>query len=222
MSGRAPVNRDAIRLLTERVDRMDYGETFGGGLTVAEQRLRNKALISILYTSARRISEIVGRTYKGYTYRGVQTGDFSFSTIVGRDVMLVRCRILKKWTKKEADGEQATEPRLVDVDVIIDMAESPFVEHVLSWRDHQLKVGMEKYMPLTRQRAYQILQQIDPQIIGPHWLRHQRLSHLAEYLSPYQLNERVGFWESIDPAISYVHGKVGAYLEACERARVGA
>jgi len=46
-----------------------------------------------------------------------------------------------------------------------------------------------------------------------------RLSHLAETLGPYQLNERIGFWENIDPAVAYVHGRVSDYLEACEKAR---
>jgi len=45
------------------------------------------------------------------------------------------------------------------------------------------------------------------------------LSHLTDTLSPCQLNERIDFWESIDPAVKYVHGRVSDYLEACEKAR---
>jgi integrase len=209
----APVSRDFMRILIERIDRMEYGPSIRGGLTPDEQRARNKALISILYLSARRISEIVGREYKGDIHRGVLTRDFSKSTMEGRDVLIVRCRILKKWNRK------TDEPRLVEADIIIPMAEQPFVQHVLAWLQHQRKAGVEKYMPMCRQRAYQILQQVDPRIVGPHWFRHQRLSHLAEHLSPYELNERIGFWQSIDPAVSYVHGRVSAYLDACDRVR---
>jgi len=46
-----------------------------------------------------------------------------------------------------------------------------------------------------------------------------RLSHLAKALNPYELTEQIGFWETIDPAISYVHGEVSKYLEACDLAR---
>jgi len=45
------------------------------------------------------------------------------------------------------------------------------------------------------------------------------MSHLAETLSIYELKERLGFWESIDPAIAYVHGRTAKYLEACKKAR---
>lgn len=77
-----------------------------------------------------------------------------------------------------------------------------------------------RFMPISRSRAYQILQQIDPRIVRPHWFRPMRLSHLAESLDPYQLNEQIGFWEKIDSAVAYVHGRVSDFLEACEKARI--
>jgi len=48
-----------------------------------------------------------------------------------------------------------------------------------------------------------------------------RLSHLAETLNIYELKARIGFWESIDPAVAYVHGRTKKYLEACKTARGG-
>jgi hypothetical protein len=213
MEGMAPVSRDFIRFLVDKVDTIEYGHSIIGGLSPAEQQQRNKSLISLLYLSARRISEIVGRKYKGFVHEGVKLKDFREDTLEGRDVLIMNCLILKKWKRK------ADEPKIVRKDVIMDMSDEPFIEHILSWREHQQELGKEKLVPMTRSRAYQILQQIDPRIVGPHWFRHMRLSHLAETLNPFQLNERIGFWERIDPAVAYVHGRVGDYLEACEKAR---
>ncbi|NIO37995.1 hypothetical protein GTO27_09875 [Candidatus Bathyarchaeota archaeon] len=213
MEGMAPVSRDFIRLLVDKVDTVKYGHSVIGGLSPAEQQQRNKALISLLYLSARRISEIVGRTYKGFIYEGVKLKDFRLDTLEGREVLIMNCLILKKWRRK------ADEPKIMRRDVIIDMEDSPFIEHIQAWREHQQESRKEKFMSITRSRAYQILQQIDQRIVGPHWFRHMRLSHLAETLNPFQLNERIGFWERIDPAVAYVHGRVSDYLEACENAR---
>lgn len=213
MEGTAPVSRDFIRLLVDKVDTIEYGYAIISGLTPEEQCQRNKALISLLYLAARRISEIVGRTYKGDVYEGVILKNFREDELEGREVLIMNCRILKKWKRK------TDEPKIVRADVIIDMADSPFIEHVLEWREHQENAGKEKYVSISRSRAYQILAQIDSRIVGPHWFRHQRMSHLAETLNPFQLKERIGFWESIEPAMAYVHGRVGDYLAACERAR---
>ncbi len=204
---------DIWRLLVDKVDTIEYGNSIIGGLSPIEQQQRNKSLISLLYLSARRISEIVGRKYKGFIYEGVKLRDFREDTLEGRDVLIMNCLILKKWRRK------VDEPKIVRKDVIMDMEDSPFIEHVQAWRDHQQNAGKEKLMPITRSRAYQILQQIDQRIVGPHWFRHMRLSHLAETLNPFQLNQRIGFWERIDPAVAYVHGRVSDYLEACEHAR---
>ena len=215
MRGLAPVSRDYIRMLLDKIDTIQYGEALGG-LSVAEQRLRNKALVSLLYLSARRISEVVGRTYKGDVCKGLFLEDFRKDTLDGGRVQIISFRILKKWKRK------VDQPRIVYADVIIDMNDKPFIEYIRRWWNHLYDLRQnvrQKYMPISRSRAYQIVREIDDRIIGPHWFRHQRLSHLAETLSPFQLNERIGFWESIDPAIAYVHGSVGKYLDACKKAR---
>lgn len=212
MRGVAPVSRSAIEKLVTKIDVIEYGHGMRG-LSPSEQCLRNKALISLLYLSARRISEIVGRTYKRDVYEGVLTSDFTLSTLRGEQVLIMRCRILKKWQRK------IDRARVYPADVVMSMGDTPFIQHVLDWRDHQLQAHVEKYMPISRVRAYQIIQQVDPLIVGPHWFRHQRLSHLADYLSPYELNERIGFWESLDPAIAYFHGRMGVYLDALKQSR---
>ena len=40
----APVSRDYIRMLVDKFDTIQYGESIRGGLSPEEQRLRNKAL----------------------------------------------------------------------------------------------------------------------------------------------------------------------------------
>jgi len=209
----APVSRDYIRMLVDKFDTIQYGESIRGGLSPEEQRHRNKALTSLLYLSARRISEIVGRKYKGDVYKGVIVSDFREDQLDGQDVLIMNCRILKKWNRKRDVA------KIHFGDVIMDMADEPFIGHILSWLEHQNEHHENKYVNLGRNRVYQILHELSPKIVGPHWFRHMRLSHLAETLSIYELKAKVGFWESIEPAIAYVHGKTSKYLEACRRAR---
>lgn len=226
MKRRAPVSRDYIRLLVDKFDTLDYGVSIAGGLSPDEQRMRNKALVSLLYLSARRISEIVGRVYVKHDkqkiiyvdkYPGVQCSDFRFDSLEGREILIMNCRILKKWHFKQDKNETVLVKQYADV--IMDKQEEPFIKHILDWLEHQKLSKVSKYMPITSTRAYQIVCDLDPRIVGSHWFRHMRLSHLAKALNPYELTEQIGFWETIDPAISYVHGEVSKYLEACDLAR---
>lgn len=215
MKRKAPVSRGYIEGLLDRVNELDYGVQVGGhGLSPEIQRLRNKALIGFLYLSARRISEVVGLLDPGSATRlsqrlpGVMLEDIKYDTLSGHPVMIVNCRILKK-----ANPEYG--------DVIIDLREKPFIGWIEKWIKYQTRVGENKLFPLARSRAYQILKQIDPAIVGPHWFRHARCSHLVSEggLDAYQLAERVGFWTSIEPSVAYVHGSVDVYLNAAEKAR---
>jgi len=212
MEGVAPVPRGYVAGLLKRVDKTEYGTRVGGGLTPLEQRMRNKALISLLYLSARRISELVGRTCttkKGKTlkWEGVRVRNFTRMEIAGRQVLVMRTQILKK-------------SKVYLADTILSMGDEPFISHVLKWINYLGDRHGEdaKLFEVNRSRCFQIVKQLDPKI-NDHWFRHMRLSHLAEYLNPYQLTKRIGFWESINPAVSYVHGRVGDYLEALEKSR---
>lgn len=220
MEGTAPVSRNHIKYLVRKIDGMNYGMPFArGDCSPSEQKLRNKALASLLYLSARRISEIVGRTYKGYTYEGVLVRDFREEEYEGEEVLIMNCEILKKWRQIEV-GSTERKPLEKRYDVVMLMDEEPFMTHILAWLDHQKRYGEEtKYMPISSTRAYQILQQLDPQIVGNHWFRHMRLTHLAESLNPYQLAQKIGFWEGIEPSMAYIHGRAKDYYEACRKAR---
>jgi len=220
MEGTAPVSRGHIEHLVKKIDSMNYGIPFAyGDCSPEEQKMRNKALISLLYLSARRISEIVGRTYKGYTYEGVLVEDFREEEYEGEEVLIMNCEILKKWRKIE-EGSDERKPLAKRYDVIMLIDEEPFMTHILDWLDHQKRYGKNtKYMPISSTRAYQILRELDPQIIGNHWFRHMRLTHLAETLNPYQLTQKIGFWEGIEPSMAYIHGRAKDYYEACRKAR---
>ena len=66
------------------------------------------------------------RKYKGDVYEGVILKNFREDTLEGREVLIMNCRILKKWKRKE------DKPKLFEADVIMDMADQPFIEHTLT------------------------------------------------------------------------------------------
>lgn len=205
--GMVPVSFHYIRNLVKKVDETRYDDTL---------KLRNKALIVLLYYSARRISEIVGRTLTLEdgsldVWEGIKVKNFRFDKRKGRQLIIMNVRILKKGrAKKESIRHVFRE--------VVMYADWPLMEHFLEWFERRKASDSEtKLFNVNRTRAYQILKELDPRIIGNHWLRHQRLSHYAEYVTPFELNERLGFWERLDPAISYVHGRLGSYLDAGDK-----
>ncbi|UCH70396.1 MAG: site-specific integrase [Candidatus Bathyarchaeota archaeon] len=208
MYGTVPVSFQYIQQLVEKVDKTKYN---------SDLKLRNKALIVLLYYSARRISEIVGRTLELKNgavdkWQGVTVKDFRFDTRNGRDIMVMRVRILKKGKAK------AGSIRNVYREVIM-RCDWPLMDLFLDWLGMCEEEGLDtKLFDINRTRAYQILKELDKRVVGNHWLRHQRLSHMAEHLNPFELNERIGFWERLDPAISYVHGRIATYLDAGDKA----
>ena len=206
--GMIPVSFEYIRNLVKKVDQTRYDSTL---------KLRNKALIVLLYYSARRISELVGRKLilnddSIDEWPGVCVEDFRFDKREGRDTIIMNVRILKKGRAKKESIKRVFRE-------VVMYCDWPLMEIFIEWYKHQIyTLGPDtKIFNLSRSRAYQILKELDPRIIGNHWLRHQRLSHMAEFLTPFQLNERLGFWERLDPAISYVHGRIGKYLEAGDK-----
>lgn len=205
--GMVPVSFGYIENLIRKVDKTKYPEIL---------KLRNKALIVLLYYSARRISEIVGRKLEldngeVDVWEGVRIKDFRFDTRKRRDIMIMKVRILKKGkAKKESVRKVFRE--------VVMCCDWPLIDLFLEWFEDRKQYGENtKLFNITRTRAYQILKELDKRVIGNHWLRHQRLSHMAEHLTPFELNERLGFWERLDPAISYVHGRIGTYLDAADK-----
>lgn len=205
--GMVPVSFDYIKRLVDKVDETHYPE---------HMKLRNKALIVLLYYSARRISEILGRKLNlddGSldVWPGVCVKDFRFDKRKGRTILIMRVRILKKGKAKKESIRQVFREVVMHCDW-------PLMKIFLKWLEECRSEGPEtKLFSIGRSRAYQIIVELDKRVVGNHWFRHQRMSHMADFLTPYQLNERLGFWESPAPSISYVHGRVGAYLEAGDK-----
>jgi hypothetical protein len=211
--------------LIEKVDQQHYGFSVQKGLSEEEQKMRNKALISLLYLSARRISELVGRklvdpeTGKVVdVWEGIRVSSFQVRQVAGRKTLIMRCRILKKgriktWRKK---GKF----KIKTAEVELSLEDKPFIDYVLEWLRYvaETKGADALLFDMDRTRAFQILRDLDSEVWN-HWLRHQRLSHLGEFLNPYQLRRHIGFWESLEPALAYVHGRERAYFDALRRAR---
>lgn len=205
--GLVPVSFQYIQNLVKKVDETYYTE---------DLKLRNKALIILVYYSARRISEILGRTLPlkmgkavigEDVWEGVKVKHCRFDKRKGRNILVMKCRILKKG-KAHPDSI-----RKVFSEVALD-SEWPLMDIFLEWFERQKTKGKDtKLFNIGRSRAYQIIHELDKNA-WLHWLRHQRLSHLGDALNPYQLTERIGFWESIAPSMSYVHGRMDTYLDA--------
>jgi len=212
----SPVRRSYILSLIKKVDEQHYGHApikrnpHERALTPEEQKMRNKALIALLYLSGRRISELVGRTYvfpdgRVDVWEGVYTSDFSFKRVAEENVLAMRYRVLKRRSKIE---EAEAHLRLAD----------PLTKYVLDWIAYlKEKYGEDiKLFQITRQRAWQIVTELDPNV-WLHWFRHQRLTHAASVMSPYELKQ-FGRFARLETAMNYVHTSPARQLQALSEA----
>jgi len=236
------VSRREIQTLLDRVDNM---KTKSGRPISERLKPRNKVLISLLYLSGRRVSELLGRVYdyreseqkliewyeregkkvpeklllrfetedrEPDVYMGVTLADFKKAE--DGSWLQMRCRVLKKgsWDDGLKEVIEWIEPIFLD---------DPFTAHVMKWinllkaenerRRKPLDEGEVKLFRIGASRAWQIVSELDPknEIIGKtHWFRHQRMSHLSEVMDPYELRS-FAKWETIEPAVAYVHGASG-------------
>lgn len=208
------VDRNYIHSLIGKADETQYS------LGYEYLKLRDKALIALLYLSGRRISELVGRTYE-YTrgshagevdvYKGVTLSQVWTGFVKGMKVLKMKCRILKKGSWKKGLKEV---PATINIHY-----NDPLTQHVVAWLEYLRNHGYKDSDPIfkiKRARAYQIITALDPDV-WPHWLRHQRFSHVAETMDPYDLKE-YAIWESIEPAADYVHRSPGRLLDKVKQA----
>lgn len=211
--GLSPVRRSYIQTLLDKVDIAKYGYSIKGGLTPGEQRLRNKALIALLYLSGRRISEFVGRVYKYGdgrvdVWEGVTVEDFRKGSLEGKEILRVRFRVLKR-------GKAKTELRVVMAFVDIRLADS-FCGYLLDWLQYLGPNHKGKVFNISRSRAWQIINGLDPNVWN-HWFRHQRLTHLSDTMDPWELKEFAKF-ARLDTALKYVHKSPTKILSKTEEA----
>ena len=198
--GLITVRRNYIENLISKVDVMDYGFGLKSGLTPKEQRMRNKALIALLYLSARRISEIVGRTKKLPNgdldvWEGVTLEDFRFGEVENEKIMRMRIRVLKR-------GRVAKGLKVV-MDYVDIRLSDPLSKYIIDWLNYCKQNDYNKPFDLTRQRVWQILHELDPNI-WTHWFRHQRLTHLSDVMDPFELKDFAKF-ARLETALNYVH-----------------
>jgi len=177
-------------------------------------------------------------------YEGVKMEDFEIVSVAGRRVLRMHCRILKKGRLKivcpRCGMLNAKENRFcskcglelaplnlqeiekggirqvwADIHMRLD---DPLIDYVLDWLKYLKSIGHKgRVFPITtRQRAWQIMKEIDPNIWN-HWFRHQRFTHISEVMDPYELKE-FAHWETIEPAVAYVHRSPRRILEKIERA----
>ncbi len=85
-------------------------------------------------------------------------------------------------------------------------------------KEARAKYHNTKLFDMDRTRAYQILRELDSDV-WLHWLRHQRLSHLGEFLDVYQLAKKVGFWTRLESSLAYVHSREQPYYKALAKVR---
>ena len=212
--GLVPIHRSYIQKIIGKVDKTHYDEGM---------KCRNKALIALTYLSGRRISELCGRVLKDKfsgqvvdVCEGVHYKDFRFDTLDGQPIVIMRCRILKKG---RVIDPRTRLPRLnfpkVWKDIIM-LKDDLFMQYILEWRDRCGSDPETKLFDIKRSRAYQIIRELDKHV-WLHWLRHQRFSHLAKTMNPYQLRE-FAHWSSLEPAMNYIHAEPGATITAIEKA----
>ena len=211
--GLVPIHRNYIQKLIDNVDVTHYDRNL---------KDRNKALIALTYLSGRRISELCGRILKDKisgvvvdVSEGVKRKDFRFDTLDNQPIVIMHCRILKKGRILDPKT-RLPKTRLPKVwkDIIM-LRQDPFMKYVLEWRN-KCGTSNAKLFNIKRSRAYQIIHELDADV-WLHWLRHQRFSHLAKTMNPYQLRE-FAFWSSLEPAMSYIHAEPGATITAIQKA----
>lgn len=171
--------------------------------------LRDQALISFLYLTAARISEVVPfikeksktQLERVVVSGGIKRGQIEF---VDSTIYITEVRSLKR---KTAGHSNRTIP------IVINEIEQPFIEILQSY----LKTLDEndELFPITRQRSSQILEKVG---LFNHYLRHLRLSHLSvDYnLSAAELQKYVN-WATSFTSDYYVRLNVSDLVNKMKR-----
>ena len=138
---------------------------------------RDRALVSILYWSGRRVGEVVA----------LKRDDVKYYTA---DIIWISFKLTK--TK---DNKRINTPLPLDNKI-----SGYFLEH-LDWFDKKGHKG--KLFPITTDRVGQIVKEIES-TISPHWFRHCRATHLGKVMSVWELSSYFG-WKDINTALTYTH-----------------
>jgi integrase len=153
--------------------------------------LRDRALLSFLYLTGCRISEVVRYKHRSKDWKGEPIKKDQVE-IQSDFIIIHNVRVLK--TRKEI--------RFKKVPIRVNSLEHPFINQFLEYFN-KISDPNAYLFDITRQRAFQILKTVG---IFPHLLRHTRVTHLiSDYdFSVPQLQKFFG-WIKWDSAGEYAH-----------------
>lgn len=157
-----------------------------------QTRLRDRALIGILYLTAGRVGEVVRHGFLGTGKDGIVKEDITRTNRNGRVFRIFQLRNLKNKARKFKQIPVA-EDDLIDGKILAMIDE--FLEYI--------QPG-EPVFPISVRRARQI---VEKQLgVSPHYFRHMRLTHLARKrgLSEWELMAVAG-WSRSSSARFYIH-----------------
>lgn len=139
---------------------------------------RNRALLSIMYWSGRRVGEVVSLKRE------------DVSPLQNNNIYLVSFKITK--TKED---------KTIITPIPLDNIFGRYFHDHLFWFDQKNHTG--QLFPITTGRVGQIVKNIDP-TISPHWFRHCRATHLGSVMNIWELCSYFG-WKKIETALIYTH-----------------
>lgn len=154
--------------------------------------LRNQALISILYLTAGRCSEIVGKDFN----RGIKRSDITQVTEDDRAFTVFHLENLKNPDKK-----------MKDVPVAHDrMLDKAFLNIIDSYLEYLKPQPENKLFCLSPRRTRQLVNNYFGSDCSTHYFRHMRLTHLTQFsrLNQWELMQIAG-WRSPEMAMHYIH-----------------
>lgn len=162
-----------------------------------KNRLRDQALISILYLTGSRISEIVGQRVKtgGYKVEPVTKKQIRYFPYKNRDFLIFEQVPILKRRMKGGKIPRKTVP----VPMVM---EKEFCDYIINWAKTK---ATEDYMfKMTAQRAWQLVKLHFPAKY-PHYFRHIRTTHLVKMGMPLTDVKKMIGWSDMNSAAVYEH-----------------
>lgn len=148
--------------------------------------------MAILYWSGRRVSEVLALERNSFVKSKAQKE---------KPILLAEFKILKKKYELKIRTPIPKDDPIAGI-----------VWDYIKWFDKKGYKG--RLFPISPQRAWQIVKDIDPNI-NDHWWRHVRASHLGTVMGPMELCAYFG-WSDIRMALRYTHSNPVSVLTKME------
>ena len=157
-------------------------------------RLRDRALLVVLYLTGGRVGEIVRKGFLGTGTDGLTKEDITTIKQGERKFRIFNIRNLKSEKRKRKEIPVAED--------------NPLNMKMLEFLDEFMEnlYPDEPLFPISVRRAQDIVKRHMGKDISPHYFRHARMTHLArdKGLNEWELATYAG-WDSTQSARSYVH-----------------